>query len=303
MKRLLVTGASGFLGWNVCRAAARAGWDVYGAYHSHPLSLDNAKTVSLDLNDPEAVWRTMASVRPDAVIHCAAQPDPNVCEAQPDQSHRINVQASVTLAAACRRQGALLAYVSTDLVFDGEHAPYAESDAQGPVNVYGQHKAEAERGMRTAYPGVTICRVPVMFGDAGPCSKSFIQPQIAALLRGEAVKYFSDEIRTPVSGATAALGLLLCLDKPAETFHLGGRRRVSRWDFGLLLCAAIGAPRSLAAAVSQKDITGPRAPRPRDVSLVSDKAYALGYDPKPLDEQLGELQCVRPAPQPPLAPK
>ena len=211
----------------------------------------------------------------------------------PVESHRINVQASVTLAAACRSQGTALAYVSTDLVFDGEHAPYAENDTQGPVNVYGQQKAEAERGMRTAFPGVTVCRVPVMFGDAGPCSKSFIQPQITALRRGEPVKYFSDEVRTPVSGATAAQGLLLCLDKPGETFHLGGRQRVSRYDFGLLLCAAIGARQSLAVAVSQNDITGPRAPRPRDVSLVSDKAYALGYSPALLDEQLAGLDCVK----------
>jgi dTDP-4-dehydrorhamnose reductase len=293
MKSLFVTGASGFLGWNVCRMASAAGWNVCGAYHSHPLSIDNAKTVSLDLNDSDAVWRTMVSVRPDAVIHCAAEPDPNMCETRPVESHRINVQASVTLAAACRRQGAALAYVSTDLVFDGEHAPYAENDTQSPVNVYGRQKAEAERGMRTAYPGVTVCRVPVMFGDPGPCSKSFIQAQIAALSRGEPVKYFSDEVRTPVSGATAAQGLLLCLDKPGETFHLGGRQRVSRYDFGLLLCTAIGADESLATAVSQKDITAPRAPRPRDVSLVSGKAYSLGYDPKPLDEQLAGLDCIK----------
>jgi dTDP-4-dehydrorhamnose reductase len=292
MKKLLVTGASGFLGWNVCRIAAAAGWNVHGAYLSHQLTIENAAMVRLDLQDPSAVRRIVGDLRPDAVIHCAAMPDPNVCEQRPEDSYNVNVLASVTLASVCGAAGVLLAYTSTDLVFDGEHAPYAENDPQGPVNVYGMHKAAAEQGMRKVCPGVTICRVPVMFGDPGPCSKSFIQPQMAALRQGTTVKYFSDEFRTPVSGRTAAQGLLLCLDKPGETFHLGGRQRVSRYEFGLLLSRAIGTPESLAVPVPRKESTAP-ARRARDVSLISSRAYALGYDPKPLEEQLRELECIR----------
>jgi dTDP-4-dehydrorhamnose reductase len=133
-----------------------------------------------------------------------------------------------------------------------------------------------------------------MFGDPGPCSKSFIQPQIAALRQGKQVKYFSDEYRTPVSGKTAASGLLVGLDRPAETFHLGGRERVSRYEFGLLLCRALGADASLAVPVPLKESTAP-AKRARDVSLNSAKAFAFGYDPKPLEEQLRELECIKQA--------
>jgi dTDP-4-dehydrorhamnose reductase len=292
LKRLLVTGASGFLGWNVCRAAVRAGWDVHGAYLSHPVSIDRVKPLRLDLTDPGAVQRVFAMVRPAAVVHCAAAPDPNFCETQPRVSRMINVQASMTLAEACRARGALLAFTSSDLVFDGERAPYHESDLPAPVNLYGRQKAEAEIAMRTAYPGVTICRMPVMFGDPGPHSKSFIQPLLRNLRESLPVKLFSDEFRTPVSGKTAAEGLLLCVDKQGETFHLGGRRRVSRYEFGLLLCRAAGVPESLAVPVLQKENTSP-APRPRDVSLASDKAFACGYDPKPLEDQLAELDCLK----------
>jgi dTDP-4-dehydrorhamnose reductase len=292
MKTILVTGASGFLGWNVCRVAAAAGWDVVGAYLSHPLSIDKVTIVSLDCTDSAAVRRTMDSVRPDAVIHCAAMPDPNACELNPENSRRVNVHASITVAEGCRAHGASLVYTSTDLVFDGEHAPYGEMDAQGPVNTYGRHKAAAESGMRRAYPDVIVCRVPVMFGDPGPVSKSFIQPLMKNLRQGAAIKLFTDEIRTPVSGKTAAQGLLLCVDKKGETFHLGGRQRISRFDFGLLLARAIGADESLVTPVSRTTITAP-APRARDVSLVSDKAYALGFDPKPLEVQLQELDCIK----------
>jgi dTDP-4-dehydrorhamnose reductase len=292
MKTLFVTGASGFLGWNVCRAAVAAGWDVYGAYLSHPLSIDNAKTVQCDLVDGAAVERVLGELRPNAVIHCAAMPDPNVCELNPDDSYRVNVMASVGLARACAAGRIALVFTSTDLVFDGERAPYRETDAVGPVSTYGKHKVEAEKAMQQAHPAITICRVPVMFGDAGPCSKSFIQPQIVALRQGKQVKYFSDEFRTPVSGKTAASGLLLCIDKPGETFHLGGRQRVSRYEFGLLLCRALRADASLAVPTLLKEYKGP-ARRARDVSLTSDKAYAIGYDSKPLDEQLQELDCIK----------
>jgi dTDP-4-dehydrorhamnose reductase len=296
MKSLLVTGASGFLGWNVCRAAAAAGWKVTGAYRSHPLSINNVETIGLDLTDHGAVSRAVAPLRPDAVIHCAAEPNPNACEEKPALSRRINVEASIILAETCRRQGVQLVFTSTDLVFDGEHAPYGENDLPGPISVYGNQKVEAEQGMRQAHPGVTVCRVPVMFGDPGPCSKSFIQPLLKNLRQGVAIRLFSDEIRTTVSGKTAAQGLLLCIGKPGETFHLGGRQRISRYDFGLLLCRAIGAPESLCVPVLQKDAiaTAPSAaPRPRDVSLTSDKAFAMGYDPRPLPKQLSELDCIR----------
>jgi dTDP-4-dehydrorhamnose reductase len=292
MKTLLVTGASGFLGFNVCRAAVGAGWNVHGAYLSHPVSIDKVKPLRLDLNDPGAAGRIVGVLRPDAVVHCAAEADPNFCETRPQESRLINVRASINLAEACRAQGALLAFTSTDLVFDGEHAPYRESDPPAPVNQYGRHKAEAEVAMRTAYPGVTICRMPVMFGDPGPHSKSFIQPLLKNLRGSRRITLFSDEFRTPVSGKTAAEGLLLCVDKQGETFHLGGRRRVSRYEFGLLLCRAIGAPESLAAPMLLKENASP-APRPRDVSLASDKAFALGYDPKPLEDQLAELDCIK----------
>jgi dTDP-4-dehydrorhamnose reductase len=291
MKKLLVTGASGFLGYNVCRAASSAGWDVYGTYLSHLLSIDNVNAVRLDLRDAGAVKNVLGEIYPDAVIHCAAIPDPNVCELKPEESYRVNVQASITLASACGTAGCALVFTSTDLVFDGEHAPYRENDALDPLNIYGKHKAEAEAGMRRVFPAVAICRTPLMFGDPGPFSKSSIQPLIANLRAGHEIKLFSDEFRTPVSGKTAAQGLLLALGKPGETYHLGGRERVSRYELGMALCRALGTDSSLVIPTLQKENTTP-ARRARDVSLVSEKAFAIGYDPKPLGDQFRELECV-----------
>jgi dTDP-4-dehydrorhamnose reductase len=293
MKKLLVTGASGFLGYNVC-AVARDSWDVFGTFHKHPMAMDNVKTLQVDLADQEPLSIILRDIRPDAVIHCAANPDPNYCQQNPATSYRNNVQASIVVASLCAKQGIACVYTSTDLVFGGDRAPYDELCPTGPISVYGEHKVAAEKGMTEAYPDVTVCRMPLMFGDAPPPAKSFIQPMISALVNDRELRLFSDEHRTPVSGVTAARGLLLALEMSPGLLHLGGRERISRYDFGRLLAAALGRDGAALVPALQKELAFP-APRPRDVSLTSEKAFDLGYDPKPLAEQLAELECVRSA--------
>ncbi|MBI5409269.1 MAG: NAD-dependent epimerase/dehydratase family protein [Nitrospirae bacterium] len=66
MKKLLVTGASGFLGWNVCNSAAKD-WDIRGTVFSHRVEIEGVKTARADLTDFEAVKRLFQEIRPDAV--------------------------------------------------------------------------------------------------------------------------------------------------------------------------------------------------------------------------------------------
>ena len=291
MKKLIVTGASGFLGWNVCRAA-RDTWEVFGIYHTRPVTIANVKTFQADLADRDPLEIMFKDIRPDAVVHCAAYPDPNKCQTNPDASYRDNVLAAINVASLCAKEGMQCVFTSTDLVFGGNNPPYDEESPVGPVNIYGQHKVAAERGMRRAYPDMTICRMPLMFGDAPAPAKSIIQPLIAAIVEKRELKLYSDEYRTPVSGATAAKGLLLALERAPGLLHLGGREHVSRYEIGLLVAKVLGKDASNIVAALQKDNTM-AAPRAKDVSLSSEKAFDLGYDPKPIEEQLRELECVK----------
>jgi dTDP-4-dehydrorhamnose reductase len=291
MKKLLVTGASGFLGWNVC-IAARKTWEVFGIYHIRPVTIPDVKTLQADLADQKPLEIMFKDIRPDAVVHCAAYPDPNKCQTNPDASYRDNVQAAINVATLCAREGLPCVFTSSDLVFGGNNPPYDEESPVGPVNIYGQHKVAAERGMRKAFPDITICRMPLMFGDAPAPAKSIIQPMIAAIVGKKEVRLFTDEYRTPVSGATAAKGLMLALERAPALLHLGGREHVSRYDIGVLVAQAIGRAPSAITPALQKENTG-AAPRARDVSLVSEKAFDLGYDPRTLEEQMRELECVK----------
>ncbi|MCF2149892.1 NAD(P)-dependent oxidoreductase [Desmonostoc muscorum LEGE 12446] len=288
MKRLLITGASGFLGWHLCQLAKQE-WEIYATYLSHPIEIPGVKILKVNLTDFQELQYIFSTIKPAAVIHTAAQSQPNFCQIHPEESHAINVTASCNIAGLCADNSIPCAFTSTDLVFDGLNAPYCETDSVCPVNIYGEQKAIAEAGMLERYPMTAVCRMPLMFGTATPTAKSFIQPFIQTLKDEKELNLFIDEFRTPVSGITAAKGLLLALEKVNGIIHLGGKERISRYDFGRLLIEVFELPTIGLKSCRQQDVKM-AAPRPTDVSLDSSKAFALGYQPLSIKEELQKLK-------------
>ena len=288
MKKLLVTGASGFLGWNLCQLA-KPEWDVYGTYFSHPGEIPGVNLIKVDLRDFEEIKRIFHEIQPAAVIHMAAQSSPNFCQSHPIESHSINVTTACNIAGLCADSSIPCVFTSTDLVFNGLNPPYRETDPVCPVSLYGEQKVIAEEGMLERYPLSAVCRMPLMFGMAIPPATSFMQPFIKTLREGQELSLFTDEFRTPVSGKTAAQGLLLALENVKGRIHLGGKERLSRYDFGRLLVEVLQLPETGLKKCRQKDVKM-AAPRPPDVSLDSSMAFALGYAPLSLREELEELR-------------
>lgn len=288
MKKLLVTGSSGFLGWNLCQIAQQE-WEVYGIYFSKAVEIPGIKLVKADLRDFQSLKQLFKEIQPNAVIHTAAQSNPNLCQKNPEESSLINVTTSLNIAGICSDYSIPCAFTSTDLVFNGLNPPYRETDPVSPISIYGEQKVMAERGMLEHYPKTAICRMPLMFGIAPTGASSFIQPFIKTLKEGKELSLFTDEFRTPVSGKTAATGLLLALEKVEGIIHLGGKERVSRYDFGCLMADVLELPKDHLQGCLQKDVPM-AAPRPSDVSLDSAKAFSLGYQPLSLREELEALR-------------
>lgn len=289
MKKLLITGASGFLGWNICHEA-KDNWEVHGTVFSNPKEVPGANIIRIDLTDFKAFEKVFNEVGPDAVIHTAAATSPNYCQEHPAESKKINIDAAVNLAGLCADRKIPLVFTSTDLVFDGLNAPYKEESPVCPVNIYGEQKVMAEEGILKKYPSAAVCRLPLMFGEPTTVASGFFLSMIRALKDGDEVRLFVDEFRTPVSGHTAARGLLLAVDKAHGQVHFGGKERVSRFNFGLLMMDVLNVSEASLVRCSQKEMkmSAPRAP---DLSLDSSRAFRLGYDPMPLRDQLEE--CLR----------
>jgi dTDP-4-dehydrorhamnose reductase len=285
--KLLITGASGFLGWYLSQAAT-ANWQVYGTCWAKQPHMPGVKLIPIDLCNHAQVKHLFSRLQPAAVIHAAAQSQPNACQLNPQLSNAINVTASLHLAEVCAERGLPLVFTSTDLVFDGQHPPYTESAAVSPLNIYGEQKVAAEVGVLARHPAATICRMPLMFG-AAPTASSFIQPFIKTLQAGKPLSLFADEYRTPVSGATAATGVLKILTQGFQgIIHLGGAERLSRYEFGQILVEVLQLPHAQLHPGAQADVPMP-APRPADVSLDSQLAFSLGYRPATIREQLREV--------------
>lgn len=287
MKKLLLTGAGGFLGWHLCQLT-QADWEVYGTFHSRAVEMPGVRLFPIDLTDFESVKQFVQAVQPDAIIHTAALSSPNACESDPDTSYRINVLASCNLAGLSADAGIPCVFTSSEQVFDGSKPPYREADPVCPINRYGEHKAAAEAGMQERCPDAIICRMPLMFG-AAPTAKSFIQPWTETLRTGGSIHLFTDEIRNPVSGYAAAQGILIALEKASNILHLGGKERLSRYAIGCLLAEALGVPATQLNPCRQKDVRM-TAPRPLDASLDSSLAFSLGYQPKTMKEELEALK-------------
>ena len=287
-KKLLITGASGFLGWNLVQQASRD-WQVFGTTFSQTLDASGFAPEQIDLRDFEALKQFFHRIAPDAVIHTAAVTDPNVCQVHRQESHQLNVTASANLAGLCSDRKIPFVFTSTDLVFDGKHAPYAEQDPVSPLSVYGEQKVAAETEILRRHPGAAICRLPLMFGDPGPVARSFLQPMLRNLSEGRILTLFTDEYRSPTSGASAARGLLMALKSGSGVLHLGGSERVSRYDFGLLVARVFGLNLDKINPCRQSDVKMP-APRPADVSLDSAKAFQLGFSPLSLVQELTQIR-------------
>lgn len=286
-RKLLVTGASGFLGWNVCQAA-HSDWDVYGTYRTHALDIAGTTLIQTELTDLESLRSLFLTLRPDGVIHTAAQARPQICQLNPAETYAINVTVPWAIANFCAEAQIPCVLTSTDFVFDGRHAPYRELDPTNPINHYGEQKVAAEEGMLARYPATAICRMPLMYG-VSPIAPSFIQGFLKTLRSGQTLHLFTDEIRTPVSGRDAARGLLLALEKAQGYLHLGGLERVSRYEFGRIMIEAL----ELTEAHIRPCLQAERqfdTPRPADLSMDSRKAFELGYAPGTVREELSFLK-------------
>ncbi|EXJ94013.1 hypothetical protein A1O1_02406 [Capronia coronata CBS 617.96] len=182
MPSALVTGATGLLGRQVYKAFGDAGWQTTGTGFSRA----SGEIRRLDIQDEEAVRQLFDEVKPQVVVHSAADRQPDSCTKNPEAAHRINVTATANLAKTCAENNVFLIYISTDYVFPGVpgQAPYKATDEPKPSNVYGQTKLDGEKAV-LAYPNTVVMRVPVLYGPTEENKESAINVLMDSLYESQ----------------------------------------------------------------------------------------------------------------------
>lgn len=193
--RILVTGASGQLGYDVERELERRGIEHLGT-----------SSRELDITDREAVERLMAAYRPDAAIHCAAYTKVDLAEDEPERCWAVNADGTRNMAAACRKTGAKMLYISTDYVFPGTGEQFRRTDDPvSPVNTYGRSKLAGELAVQSLLEKYFIVRISWVFGKNG---NNFVKTMLRLAETKAELSVVCDQIGSPTY--TADLAPLLC---------------------------------------------------------------------------------------------
>ena len=257
----LVTGATGLLGGYLVEELRRAGDDVVA------VGGPGRGEGGVELSDDEALRALVRRVRPDVVFHTAALSAVADCARDPERARRLNVVGAATLAAAAG--AARFVHVSTDMVFDGESAPYREGDPTAPTSVYGRTKRDAEAAVLAEARRSAVVRVSLLFGPTKNERRGFFDHLLAQLRAAAPIVLFDDEWRTPLSLRAAAEALrVIGRSDVGGVLHLGGPERLSRFEIGKRVAAVLGLSDRALVPGSRTAIASAE-PRPRDLSLDS----------------------------------
>lgn len=230
--KVLVAGASGQLGRELCRTAPP------GALLYTP------QRAELDIGEESSVAAAISTGRPELIINAAAYTAVDRAEQEPEEALRVNAMGAEHLARAAEAAGARLIHLSTDYVFDGRSGrPYAPQDPVRPVNRYGHSKAEGERRVMAATSGRAVVVRTSWLYAAG--SANFVHTMLDLFRARDQISVVSDQIGTPTWARGLAQALWSCAGRPEMTgiFHWTDAGVCSWYDFSVAIreeAAALG---------------------------------------------------------------
>jgi dTDP-4-dehydrorhamnose reductase len=254
---ILVTG-SGLLGSDVIRVL-RKEHDVVGTFNSKPK--DGA--VRLDITDRGDSIRAVGELKPEYVVHTAAQTNVDYCEDHADEAMAVNDLGTKNVADAAMMAGSRVIYVSTDFVFDGARGMYREDDPVNPISVYASSKLRGEFHVKKL-EGHAIARTSVVYGNA---RQNFVSWVKGSLEKGQAIRVVTDQYNSPTLSYDCAEAIAAIVRHGATgTYHTAGSERISRYDFAKKIARFYGLDEGLIEPVTS-DTLKQKARRPMDSSL------------------------------------
>lgn len=214
MKKILISGSSGFVGSRVLHQ-----WQGRAELFTFPRG-------SLAAADESAIRRFVETVPPDVILHLAALSDTGYCQQHPEESQRANVELPIQMAKAARDTGAKLISFSSDQVYAGvtQPGPLPETLPLSPANTYGQHKLEAEERVLALCPEAVLLRAPWMYdlpGDGLPLRGNLPLNLLQAAQNGTPVRFSPHDHRGVSWVREVVEHLFPALQLPGGVYNFG----------------------------------------------------------------------------------
>ena len=212
--KILLLGKNGQVGWELQRSLAPLG---------HLTALDRHSTDYCgNLADLDGITATVRRLQPDIIVNAAAHTAVDRAESEPALAHTLNALAPGVLATEAARLGAWLVHYSTDYVFDGTGSqPWQESDATGPLSVYGQTKLEGEQRIQAACAKHLIFRTSWVYAARGG---NFAKTMLRLAKERDALTVINDQFGAPTGAElladVTALALRSATPALAGVYHL-----------------------------------------------------------------------------------
>jgi dTDP-4-dehydrorhamnose reductase len=248
-----------------------------------------------DLAVPGQVTQLLSTLRPQIVYNCAAYNLVDKAEDEPQAAFAINANGVRELAIACRDLGATLVHFSTDYVFglDTErHEPYRESDAPGPVSVYGLSKLAGEYFIRALCPNHFVFRTCGLYGRHGAGGKggNFVETMLKLAVAGKTIRVVNDQVLTPTSAGDVATAAVASVERlPPGLYHLTNDGQCSWYEFAATIFRLAGVTADLHATTTEE--YGSQARRP--LFSVLTMAHSFGLRIRPWQEALADYLSQR----------
>lgn len=247
MKRILVTGAGGFVGARILQQLG----DRLTLIPAPRGALRGAAQADID--------RLVDDARPDAILHTAAISDTGYSQAHLAESYEANVALPVRLARAARAAGAGLVCFSSDQVYTGlsGDGPFTEDVPLSPANVYGRHKREAEQRVLDIWPRAVMLRATWLYDLPGyglPIRGNLPLNLLRAARRGEALRFSRRDRRGVTYVRQAVENLLPALSLPGGVYNFGSENTRDMYETALAFCRALGIAPAIEAADWQRSL-------------------------------------------------
>jgi len=232
--RILVTGASGLLGLNLCLEKVKE-HDIYGIAHQTQIANPPFTLIRQNLTNKNVLSELFDDTKPELVVNCAAMANVDQCEEHPVQAAEINTEVPGYLAKICGERVIPFVHISTDAVFDGEKGDYRETDIPNPLSIYAKTKLEGEKRVLDVNQQALIARVN-FFGFSITGKRSLAEFFLRNLISGKSIYGFTDILFSPMY-VNDLVGILFTMieKKLSGIYHVVSPDHLSKYDFGMLI--------------------------------------------------------------------